>query len=148
MLAASKFFALLAPVAALDNGLAITPPMGWRSWNCFHGAASAASIRAVADAMASRARAGDDGAPTSLVDLGYARLGVDDGWQDCGAGYDGSFHAADGTPLLNASKFDDLAGLVAYGHGPSRGAREPTPRARVRTMGPLSARLCAQSAAC
>ena len=22
---------------AIDNGVGITPPMGWRSWNCFHG---------------------------------------------------------------------------------------------------------------
>ena len=24
-----------APAAALDNGLALTPPMGWNDWNTF-----------------------------------------------------------------------------------------------------------------
>ena len=27
--------AMVAPAAALDNGLALTPPMGWNPWNCF-----------------------------------------------------------------------------------------------------------------
>ena len=27
----------LSPVLALDNGLALQPPMGWRSWNCYQG---------------------------------------------------------------------------------------------------------------
>ena len=28
--------AVLYGADALDNGLALTPPMGWRSWNCDH----------------------------------------------------------------------------------------------------------------
>ena len=33
--AAAAAALLLAPGAALDNGLAIVPPKGWRSWNQF-----------------------------------------------------------------------------------------------------------------
>ncbi len=29
------FLALVCGAAALDNGLARTPPMGWRSWNAY-----------------------------------------------------------------------------------------------------------------
>ena len=32
---------LAAPVFGADNGLALTPPMGWRSWNCYRGDDSA-----------------------------------------------------------------------------------------------------------
>jgi len=39
---------------ALDNGLALTPPMGWNSWNKFGCDVSEDLIRSVADAMASR----------------------------------------------------------------------------------------------
>ena len=60
----------------LDNGLALTPPMGWRSWNCFHGDVDDAKIRLVAQAMVSRQYL-VDGRPTSLLDLGYSSLGVD-----------------------------------------------------------------------
>jgi alpha-galactosidase len=47
----------------------------------------------------------------------YDHVGVDDGWQACGTGVKKSFHAADGTPLVNASTFPDLKSLVDYGHG-------------------------------
>ena len=77
--------ALAQPSFSLDNGLALTPPMGWRSWNCFKGDVTDADARRVADAMVSRRRS-VDGVPTSLLDLGYTDLGVDDGWQACGAG--------------------------------------------------------------
>jgi alpha-galactosidase len=52
---------------------------------------------------------------------GYASIGLDDGWQECGAGFDGSFHDAAGNPLVNKTKFADLAAMVSYGH--SKGLR-------------------------
>ena len=36
--------------AGLDNGLAITPPMGWRSWNAMHGDVDDPKIRSTVDA--------------------------------------------------------------------------------------------------
>ena len=65
--------------------------------------------------MVSRARL-VAGKPTSLADVGYIHVGVDDGWQACGTGWDKSFHAQDGTPLVNLTKFPNLTSMVAYGH--------------------------------
>ena len=130
---------MVASARGLDDGLALTPPMGWRSWNCYNGDIDDATIRAVVDAMSTTptavlaaaaaategsAAAASSSTATTLAALGYTVLGIDDGWQACGAGMPGafsgeSFHAADGTPLLNASKFGDLAALtslVNYGH--------------------------------
>jgi alpha-galactosidase len=89
--------------------------MGWRSWNCYHGDVSQAKIEATIDAIVEK-RAGG----TSFLDLGFADVGVDDGWQACGTGRSldnhSSFHAPDGTPLVNNSKFQDVKAMVAYGH--------------------------------
>ena len=42
----------------------------------------------------------------SLADLGYATAGLDDAWQACGTGVDGSFHDASGRPLVNSELMD------------------------------------------
>ena len=99
---------------ALDNGLALHPPMGWRSWNCYHGDVKDADIRATIDVMVGKRLV--DGKAASLADMGYFHVGVDDGWQACGTGWDKSFHAQDGSPLVNRTKFSDLQSLVSYGH--------------------------------
>ncbi|KAH8073961.1 alpha-galactosidase [Aureococcus anophagefferens] len=63
---------LIAPAAlASDNGLALTPPLGWNSWNQFQCNVSDALIRRQADAMVS----------LGLVDLGYQYVVIDDCWQ-------------------------------------------------------------------
>ena len=103
-------------VGALEDGLARTPPMGWRSWNCYGGDVDEAKMKKAMDGLVRKRPSPWDGSETSLLDLGFSRAGVDDGWQLCGAGYEGSFHAADGTPLVNASRFPDLGALAAYGH--------------------------------
>jgi alpha-galactosidase len=54
----------------LDNGLALTPPMGWNSWNAFETDINEVKIRQVADAMV------DSG----MRDAGYEYLVLDDGW--------------------------------------------------------------------
>ena len=51
-----------------------------------------------------------------IEEIVVASVGLDDGWQQCGAGVDGSFHDAAGDPLVNASKFVDLAAMVSYAH--------------------------------
>ena len=70
----------------------------------------------MADALADTSRGG-----VSLKALGYVNVGLDDGWQDCGKGVNGSFHDGDGKPLINSKKFSDMAGMVAHIH--SRGLR-------------------------
>ena len=70
--------AAMRSTTSLDNGLALTPPMGWRSWNCYHGDVSAAKIQATIDAITARTRpvAGASG-HKSLADLGYLHVGVE-----------------------------------------------------------------------
>lgn len=54
-----------------DNGFARTPPMGWNSWNKFAGRVDDATVRAVADAMAS----------SGMKDAGYIYVNIDDTWE-------------------------------------------------------------------
>ena len=43
-------------------------------------------------------------------------MGLDDGWQKCGAGINGSFHDAQGDPIVDVAKFPSLGGMVAKAH--------------------------------
>ena len=75
-------FLLLMPVAVvtgIDNGLGLTPPMGWRSWNLYGKNVNQSAMERIMDAMVSRERT-VDGVPTSLCDLGYCDVGLDDNW--------------------------------------------------------------------
>ncbi|MEN3540840.1 cellulose binding domain-containing protein [Microbispora sp. ZYX-F-249] len=62
--------ALQDQAAALDNGVARTPPMGWNSWNTFGCNISETLIKQMADAIVS----------SGLRDLGYQYVVVDDCW--------------------------------------------------------------------
>lgn len=53
------------------NGLALTPPMGWNSWNSFRCDVSEQVIRETADAMVS----------SGMRDAGYEYIAIDDCWQ-------------------------------------------------------------------
>lgn len=53
------------------NGLALTPPMGWNSWNKFGCRIDENAVRAVADAMVS----------SGMRDAGYQYVVIDDCWQ-------------------------------------------------------------------
>ncbi len=61
----------LQHAAALDNGLARTPPMGWNSWNKFGCDVSESLIREMADAAIS----------SGMKDAGYQYIVIDDCWQ-------------------------------------------------------------------
>ncbi len=56
--------------AKAGNRLALTPPMGWNSWNAFEADIDEGKIREIADAMV------DSG----MRDAGYSYLVLDDGW--------------------------------------------------------------------
>ena len=108
--------ALLAAAAprrggAIQNGLGLTPPQGWRSWNEFEGNIDQALILDIAARLVDTSRGG-----VSLASLGYRDVGIDDTWQDCGAGVGGSYHDAAGNPLVNKTRFPDLASLTASIH--------------------------------
>eukprot|EP01062_Namystynia_karyoxenos_P054556 TRINITY_DN449_c0_g1_i1.p1 TRINITY_DN449_c0_g1~~TRINITY_DN449_c0_g1_i1.p1 ORF type:complete len:440 (+),score=129.98 TRINITY_DN449_c0_g1_i1:86-1405(+) len=113
--AGAVLLALLPGAAALDDGLALRPPMGWRSWNCYGGDVTQDKMQAVMDQMAARTRS-VDGKPTSLADLGYINCGLDDAWQACGTGKDGSFHDANGHPLINKTRFPDMKAMTDHAH--------------------------------
>jgi len=105
---------LVLPTVALENGLGRLPPQAWRSWNAFHTSMNQSTIVAMIDELTVM-RPHGGGAPVSLQQLGYNMIGIDEGWEGCGMGVDGTQHYANGTPAVNA-KFPDLASLVAYGH--------------------------------
>jgi len=64
--------ALLVPAAAFaGDGLALTPPMGWNSWNKFGCNVSEKLIRGAADAIVA----------TGMKDAGYQYVVIDDCWQ-------------------------------------------------------------------
>jgi alpha-galactosidase len=81
-----------------DNGIARTPAMGWNSWNKFAGRVDDASVRAMADAMASN----------GMKDAGYAYINIDDTWE-------GDQRDAQGNITTN-TKFPDMKALADYVH--------------------------------
>jgi alpha-galactosidase len=54
-----------------DDALALTPPMGWNSWNCFRSEITAEKIERVAKGMVS----------SGLAARGYSHVNLDSGWQ-------------------------------------------------------------------
>lgn len=69
---AAAWFGLINPAAAQKReGLALTPPMGWNSWNKFGCNVSEALIRQTADAMVA----------SGMRDAGYRYIVIDDCWQ-------------------------------------------------------------------
>jgi alpha-galactosidase len=107
--------ALGGGVAAIDNGLGLAPPMGWRSWNCYHGDVDQEKMQSVMAKVASRSRQ-VDGKSMSLADVGYVDVGLDDNWQACGAGVSKSFHDENGVPIINLKKFPSMKNMTDYAH--------------------------------
>ena len=54
-----------------NNGVALTPPMGWSSWNTFRHTIDESLIKEIANAMKK----------TGLLDAGYQYINLDDCWQ-------------------------------------------------------------------
>ncbi|GGO22958.1 alpha-galactosidase [Microbispora rosea subsp. aerata] len=61
---------MTSPAAALDNGLARTPQMGWNNWNTFGCNVSDSLIRQTADAMVA----------SGMAAAGYTYVNIDDCW--------------------------------------------------------------------
>jgi alpha-galactosidase len=88
----------------LDNGLALTPPMGWNSWNHFGCNVSESLIRETADSMAAN----------GMRDAGYRYVVIDDCWQVS--------RAPDGTIVADPTRFSHgIPALADYVH--SKGLR-------------------------
>ena len=82
----------------IGDTIALTPPMGYNSWNHFAGRVSTDNMRAAADAMVS----------SGLIDHGWTYVNIDDCWQ--------GQRDAEGNIQGNA-KFPDLKALGDYIHG-------------------------------
>ena len=89
--------------------IALTPPMGWNSWNCFAGAVSAEHVKSAAEAMVK----------SGLINHGWTYINVDDFWQNHRDSQDptlhGPFRDAQGNIVPN-SRFPDMKGLADYIH--------------------------------
>lgn len=86
------------------NGLALTPPMGWNSWNKFACNVNEATVRATADAIVS----------SGMRDAGYAYVVIDDCWHGP--------RDADGFITADKEKFPSgIKALADYVH--SRGLK-------------------------
>jgi alpha-galactosidase len=73
-LSLSLFFGFLLSVPssrALENGLALTPSMGWNSWNRFACHVTEDLVKSAADALVS----------SGMKDAGYEYIVIDDCWQ-------------------------------------------------------------------
>ena len=89
--------------------IALTPPMGWNSWNCFAHAVSEDRVKAAADAMVK----------SGLINHGWTYIYIDDYWQNHRNAKDptlrGPFRDANGNIVPN-SRFPDMKGLADYVH--------------------------------
>jgi alpha-galactosidase len=78
--------------------IALTPPMGWNSWNCWGGRVSAEKVLLSAHGMVN----------SGLIDHGWTYINIDDAWQGQRGG---PFHAIQGN-----DKFPDMKGLCDQLH--------------------------------
>merc|ERR1719272_76196 len=99
------------------NREATSPPMAWRSWNAFYANINDGIIRDSIAALVNKSMVGADGkTPTSLYDVGFHTIGIDEGWEGCGQGVNHTQHDAKGNPVIDTKKFPDMAGLGSAGH--------------------------------
>ena len=98
----------------VGDKIALTPPMGWNSWNCFAAAVTAERVKSAADAMVK----------SGLNQHGWTFINIDDFWQVHKDSKDptlqGPHRDAQGRILPNP-RFPDMKGLADYIH--SRGLK-------------------------
>jgi alpha-galactosidase len=94
----------------VGDKIALTPQMGWNSWNCFASAVSDEKVRAAADAMVN----------SGLINHGWTYINIDDCWEIPANRPADQRRAPDGHILTN-KKFPDMKALADYIH--SKGLR-------------------------
>ena len=82
----------------IGDEIALTPPLGWSSWNCFGAGVDQNKIAAAAKAMVDK----------GLADYGWTYINIDDAWQGKRGG---KYNAIQGN-----AKFPDIQGLSRYIH--------------------------------
>jgi alpha-galactosidase len=93
----------------IGDQIALTPPLGWNSWNCFAEAVNDDKVRSAADAMVK----------SGLVNHGWTYINIDDCWEIKPKSDDpalvGSQRNAEG--MINTNKkFPDMKALSDYIH--------------------------------
>lgn len=89
--------------------IALTPPMGWNSWNCFAGEVSADKVKRAADAMVK----------SGLIDHGWTYINIDDFWQNHRDSKDESLRGKlrdEAGYIIPNSRFMDMKSLADYVH--------------------------------
>jgi alpha-galactosidase len=92
---------LATSAVGLDNGLALTPPMGWNTWctleRCGYDLCTASEIMNIADAMSTN----------GMRELGYEYINLDDCWAN--------YRDENGTIVPDKSRFPDgLVPVIEY----------------------------------
>lgn len=90
--------------------IALTPPLGWNSWNCFACAIDQEKVKAAADAMVN----------SGLADHGWSYINIDDCWMVKPESDDsvvGGKVRDDYGNMNTNKKFPDMKGLADYVHG-------------------------------
>ena len=82
----------------VGSKIALTPPMGWNSWNCWGLSVSQEKVMSSAAALINR----------GLADYGYSYMNIDDAWE-------AEERAPDGSIVTN-EKFPDIKGLADWLH--------------------------------
>lgn len=85
-------------IIRVGNTIALTPPMGWNSWNCWGLSVSQEKVMASAKALIDK----------GLADYGYSYINVDDAWE-------AEKRNADGTIAVN-DKFPNMKQLGDWLH--------------------------------
>jgi alpha-galactosidase len=93
----------------VGDQIALTPPLGWNSWNCFACAIDQDKVKAAADAMVN----------SGLADYGWSYINIDDCWMVKPDSDDpivgGKTRDEQGNYNSN-KKFPDIKGLTDYVH--------------------------------
>jgi len=76
----------------VGNLIALTPAMGWNSWNCWGLSVSDAKVRSSAQALLDK----------GLIDHGWAYINIDDGWQSPQRDVNGNIVPNDKFPNMEA----------------------------------------------
>ena len=83
----------------VGDRIALTPPMGWNSWNCWGTSVSQEKVMSSATALINR----------GLADYGYSYINIDDAWEAAERDADGRIATND--------KFPDMKALGEWLHG-------------------------------
>lgn len=82
----------------IGNKIALTPPMGWNSWNCWGRDVTQEQVLSSARAMHDK----------RLIDHGWSYINIDDGWQGMRGGKYNAIQPND--------KFPDMQALTSEVH--------------------------------